>query len=283
MKETLFACYPGRSFPSFSVTGKECQLGCDHCQGRHLYWMRELKSPHQLWEEAKRLKESGGTGMLISGGCDSEGHIDLVPYVDVIREIRRQLGLLVNLHAGKVSPEEAVVLASSEADVFSLDLHQDELVIEGPLHRPGGKAVYISSMDALLSAEAEVVPHITVGLSKQDAVLSVEALADKRFRKVVVLVLIPTPGTPISALPMPEDEDVLVILDMLNAMGIEPIMGCMRPRGNHQLEIECLKRGVRTIALPSRKTVEWARNNGFDIEDVPLCCALSDKWPPLPV
>lgn len=283
MKQTLFACYPGRSFPSFSVTGRECQLSCDHCQGRHLYWMQELRSPSQLWEEAKKLHESGGTGMLISGGCDLEGHIDVAPYVDVIRTVRRELGLMINLHTGTVSSEEAILLASSESDVYSLDVHQDPQVIEGPLHRPGGSEAYIRSMDALLDAGLEVVPHITVGLSKQDAMYSVEALAGKRFDKVVVLVLIPTPGTPICAQPMPDDEDVLTIVDKLKSLGIEPIMGCMRPRGNHQLEIECLKRGVRTIALPSRKTVEWARNNGFEIEDVPLCCALSDKWRPLPI
>ena len=212
-----------------------------------------------------------------------EGRIGIAPYVGVIRAVKRELGLLINIHAGNVSPEEAECLASSEADLFSLDVHQDPLVIDGPLHRPGRKEDYVRSMEALLASGAKVVPHITVGLSKQDALQSVQALAGKGFERAVVLVLIPTPGTPICALPMPDDEDVLVIVDMLKNMGIEPIMGCMRPRGDHRLEIECVKRGVRTIALPSRKTVEWARNNGFEVRDVPLCCALSDKWPLSPV
>lgn len=254
-------------------------LGCDHCQGRHLHWMRELRDADQLRQEAHGLKEGGGTGMLISGGCDEEGRIDILPYVDAIREARGELGLLMNIHAGKVSQKEAQALALSTADVFSLDVHQDPAVIEGPLHRAGGKEAYISSLDALLDAGVEVVPHITVGLSPDDALSSAEMLSGKGVRRTVVLVLIPTPGTPICGRPMPNDDDVLEVVDMLMQEGIEPIMGCMRPRGNHYLEIECLKKGVSTIALPSRKTVDWARGNGYEVQEVPLCCALSDRWP----
>jgi len=254
-------------------------MGCDHCQGRHLYWMRELSDPHQLLAEAASLKEGGGTGMLISGGCDSEGRINIGPYVDAIRKAREDYGLFMNVHAGKVSKEDAKALARSGADAFSLDIHQDDDVIKGPLHRPGGKEDYTASLDALLDTGLEVIPHITVGLSPHDAVRSVEALIGKGIKKVVVLVLIPTPGTPICDLPMPSGDDVLQVVEMLMEQGMEPILGCMRPRGNYYLEIECLKRGVRTIALPSRKTVDWARNNGYEVEDVPLCCAISDKWP----
>ena len=161
-------------------------MGCDHCQGRHLYWMRELSDPHQLLAEAASLKEGGGTGMLISGGCDSEGRINIGPYVDAIRKAREEYGLLMNVHAGKVSKEDAKALVRSGADAFSLDIHQDDDVIKGPLHRPGGKEDYTASLDALLDAGLEVIPHITVGLSPHDAVRSVEALIGKGIKKVVL-------------------------------------------------------------------------------------------------
>jgi len=278
MRPTLFAYHPGRSFPSYSVSGDRCELGCDHCQGQHLRWMRSLDGPESLREQARVLLEDGGVGMLISGGCDQEGRIGIGPYVDAIREAKEETGLLFNLHAGLVDRDDAEALSRSHADLVSLDIHQDPEVISGVLHRPGGPESYRESLEALLDAGLEVVPHLTVGLSRDDPILALDILEGKVSR-VVILVLIPTPGTPICDMPMPADEEVLALVEAILDRGMDPVLGCMRPRGNHSLEIECVKRGVRSIALPSRKTLAWAESSGYEIKELPICCALSDRWP----
>ena len=51
-------------------------------------------------------------------------------------------------------------------------------------------------------------------------------------------------------------------------------MGCMRPRGDWELETELIRSGVRSVAMPSPRTVRWAESNGIGVEWGEECCAL---------
>ena len=61
------ACYPGRDFPSVSVTGVSCLQMCAHCRGRHLAGMLPADGAGSIPGLV------GKEGVLISGGCDRDG------------------------------------------------------------------------------------------------------------------------------------------------------------------------------------------------------------------
>ena len=48
----------------------------------------------------------------------------------------------------------------------------------------------------------------------------------------------------------------------------------MRPRGNTSLDIECIKAGASAIAVPSSKTIEILKEEGWTVVEKSGCCSL---------
>lgn len=269
---------PGTDFPAISVTGRVCELGCDHCRGHYLGGMKAASSPKQLEVLALELSQKGAKGFLLSGGCDASGRIPLLPYVDAIRSIKSSTDLKVNLHTGLLDGQEARALVRGGADCYSMDMVQDEQVIREVLHLDHGKQVYEETLKALFSAGAgHLVPHICIGLAgSSDGERSCIDLVSKYpIDALVLLGFRPTPGTPWSARAAPSAERILAVLRYAVEELRRPVLiGCMRERGDWRLEQACLKAGAAGIACPSRRTVEWARFVGYRIELRKQCCAL---------
>lgn len=270
--------YPGKAFPAISVTGRSCALLCDHCRGHYLEGMTAVRSPDKLVELAAQLKRDGATGFLLSGGCDSRGRIPLLQYVDAVRSIRESTGLRCNLHTGLLDGDEAAALVRSGADCYSMDLVQDEGVIRGTLHLQAAPSDYVRTLEALFSAGARrVVPHICVGLAPSE--VSEERCVDLAsgfpIGGLVLLGFRPTRGTPLQSRPPPSRERILHALEYAIQRTEAPVLvGCMRMRGDWELERACIEAGAAGIASPSRRTVEWAVENGYRTESKQECCAL---------
>jgi uncharacterized radical SAM superfamily protein len=275
--EELFLYHPGKSFPAISVTGDVCQLQCDHCRAHYLKGMRSIGSADGLIRLAKELEADGAEGMLVSGGCDKNGKIPLRPFLPALGRIKLETSLKINLHTGLVGDEEASLIAAAGADCISFDLVQDPEVICERLHLSSGPEAYVDTLTALFSSGVKrVVPHLLVGLSGEEEKFelgAIEIASQHPIAGMVILALMPTRGTPMeSALP-PSDQHVLDILERAIGVLDAPVMlGCMRLRGNWELETKAIEIGVRGIAMPSSRTEAWAKARGYKVTKRPSCC-----------
>ena len=233
-------------------------------------------TPDDLLSEALRIKENGGTGMLISGGCDAFGKVPVLSFTEVLGRISG-MGLEINMHAGFLTHDEAKELVNAGVRRFSVDVHQDPDVIRNVLHlNDNGRTEesvrrYESTIENITDAGGRVIPHVTSGFGK-DLELSGQLLKRMNIKNAVVLALVPTPGAMTDI--TPSRETVLRDIGILLDMGLNVTLGCMRSRNYGDLETECLKMGVRHIANPSQRTVEWARDNNIEFEISEKCCCM---------
>lgn len=268
-KERLEFFRPGNGFPAVSVTGGRCELMCDHCRGEHLRRMFPAVSGEDLAAKARDIVGSGGCGMLLSGGCDMRGKVPLAGFAAAIGETVG-MGLEVNVHPGFLDREEAQALADAGVGAFSLDLHQDPRVIRDVLHLDVGPEEYSRTLDNILSVRGRAVPHITAGFGTDDLVLSAELARSKGLREIILLGLVKTRNAAVENI---TDEGMISAVRILRDMGMDVILGCMRPR-SHRLEVGCIGEGVRKIANPSPRTVSWAEENDMDHTEHGKCCAM---------
>jgi len=224
----------------------------------------------ELLKVAKKVKDNGGKGILISGGCDLRGTVPLTSFIPTIRKIS-DVGLEVNVHSGFLSASEAKGLVDAGVTVFSMDIHQDQAIISNVLNLQETPDRYGETIDNIINAGGRVVPHITIGFGAEDLLFSISLLKEKNIREIVVLALVPTPGTDVYE---PSEDGVLAAINILIESGFDVTLGCMRSRDYIAVETECIKMGVRRIANPSLKTVKWAEENGFEVEEIGKCCCL---------
>lgn len=266
-KVTIFR--PGKAFPSLSVTGDRCDLMCAHCRGQHLKGMLPAFSSDELMNTARAIKEDGGNGMLISGGCDIRGRTPMPDRFDTIAKIK-EMGLEVNVHTGFLTDPEAQRLVDAGVDAFSVDVHQDPDIIRTVLNMDEDPDIYSRTIDNILRHGGNVIPHLTIGFGTEDLMMSADLLKRKGIGTVTILGLMGTKGTDVIDVPV---DGMLEGIRLLTEMGFKITLGCMRPR-SHILEMECVKLGVDRIANPSIRTVRWLEDNGHFVEEIRKCCCL---------
>jgi len=239
--------------------------------------MIPVADPDALLKYARGLTARNGNGFLISGGCDRNGRIPLGPYMDVIAQVKRESALLINAHTGLLDRKSAESLVRASPDRLSVDVVQDRRVIRGLMHLRVGPDAYRETLVNLFDSGAEgVVPHICVGLSKTNegerAALSLVREFD--ISALVVLVLMPPNGSPQYKPPPVDDARVVdFIKEATDNLRCPVLLGCMRPRGNWALEVDCIDAGISGIATPSRRTVAIAKESGLELEVREMCCA----------
>ena len=245
---------------------------CEHCRGHYLRGMTGAETSGELLSEAGRIRASGGRGMLISGGSDASGRVPVADHADAVASIVSG-GLEVNVHAGFICREEAERLVASGVSRFSVDLHQDPEIIRGFMHLDREPEDYGELIDIIREAGGIPVPHITLGFGAEDLSSSLKLLRSKGITDVVVLTLVPTPGTVTEHSRMNEDAAAGAVM-MMSAMGFSVTLGCMRDRTLRGLEVKCIQAVARRIANPSADTVRWAREIGFTTETDDRCCCM---------
>ena len=267
----LFFYHPGKLFPALSVTGRRCELQCEHCRGRYLGGMRAVSGPAELLSVARDLQASGGAGFLLSGGCDAKGRVPLGGFLGAVREIKDVTSLAVNVHPGLVDAAGASALLASGADVFSVDVLQDRRTIAERLHLDASPADYRRTVELL--SPGKVVPHVCVGLQSEEGEDdTLEMLSSVHVSAVVVLGLMAPPGSALP--PVAPDRLVRFVRRAVDRLSVPVLVGCMRPRGRADAEIEMLKAGAAGMVNPSPATVQWAKAEGREVVEVQACCAL---------
>jgi uncharacterized radical SAM superfamily protein len=273
----LTAYYPSGRFPSVSVTGPRCQLRCSHCEGHYLEGMLAAESPDELRTLASEMEDRGCVGFLLSGGCDRSASVPLRPFAPAIADIKRSTNLKVSVHPGLIGETEAADLVEAGVDIFCIDIVQDPEVIWGVLGLGVAPRAYEDALASLFRAGAQhVVPHLCVGLNgdERSGERAAVMMANYDIDSLALLSFIPTMGTRMALSPTVSDDHFLEIVEhAVDRLRCPVNLGCMRPRGNPDLEKRCCDAGISGIAVPSRETVMHMERIGTKVERKEMCCA----------
>jgi len=288
MKQYKVDHYSNRGRPNFlavSVTGRACQLGCDHCRAKLLRNMPATKTPEALWAFALRVSQAGGEGLLVSGGCTREGIVPLAPFAETLGRIKRALALKVAVHSKFVTRPLAEALAGTGLDAVMVDLPAEERIIREVFHlQEMGFQNVEETLDLLEEFHLPAAPHLLLGFGETEAdrdglQTALGIVRGRSLQSLVVVFLMPLPGTPMPVpRPMPYREVDRLFGQVRGMFPDTPVqLGCARPPGKYQLQLErlALKHRFNAIAFPTDETIELAKKRRYEIEFRECCCALA--------
>jgi len=269
-----------RPFPSISVTGHDCALGCRYCSGKLLETMAPTKSPGDLVKIFQELRLRYAEGCLISGGCGINGTVPLEPFLDAVAEAKKGFGLKVVVHTGIVSADTAGRLAGAGIEAALIDIVGSNETIREICRLDRTTEDYEESLSALEKESVPTVPHVVVGLHYGRLKGEFEALRMISRHKpaaVIIIGLIPFWGTPMQLCSPPSPRDIVsVIVEARRLMPDIPLaLGCARPKGKTREETDLLaiQAGVNAIAYPDPKAIGLAKCLGLEYSFSGLCCS----------
>jgi uncharacterized radical SAM superfamily protein len=278
--DVLRSYIPSTYFPSISVTGSQCKLSCAYCNKKFLQHMISATTPEKLRKTCLELSERGALGCLISGGYDHNGIVPVDDLLPVIREIKQETDLVINLHPGLVNYNQAEKIAAAEVDMVSYDVIGDTRTIREVIGLQKTSQDYLNTLYNLDKAGLSVVPHVGIGFyrgSIKGVKEALEACISIEPEIIVLLIFWPKIGTAMQDVEPPSISTVqkIVAWTVLMQEG-EVSLGCMRPRDT-DLDIQAIRAGISRIELPRKRALEMAREIGLTIKEIPACCALHVK------
>ncbi len=277
-----FALKGPPKFVDISVTGRQCELMCDHCASKILWHMIPATSPDELLRVCRELKNKGVEGILISGGSDRNGYVPLWDFFETMKAVKEELGMLVTCHVGLVDEAYVKGLSDAGVDAVLLDIIGDNETISQVYKLPHRSVEdYERSLYLLKSAGLKIVPHIIIGLHYgriKGEYRALEMIARHDPDTLVLVVVMPYYGkAKFQLLPPPETEDSLkVVLQARLEMPKVPIMiGCARPAGEERIKFDMYSvlAGVNGIAFPAEGVVTFAESLGLNPVISPSCCS----------
>ncbi len=267
-------------FPTISITGNDCALGCKHCGGKVLETMYPARTPQNLFALARQLKGDGAVGCLVSGGCLSNGSVPLDRFTPVLRKMKRDLGLTVTVHTGIVGKHTAKLLKEAEVDAALIDIVGSDATLNRVFNLNVTLNRYEDSLRFLSEAGLRFVPHVIVGLEEGNLSGEIEALhLVRRFNPtaLVIIAFLPIHGTEMEHVKPPRPVDVARVVTVARVMfPTTPLaLGCMRPKGKHRghTDVLALKAGVDAMAFPSEEALVHAEAMGMVTIFSPYCCS----------
>ncbi len=270
-------------FASISLTGQQCALQCEHCQGQLLAGMLPAPTPDALLALGQRLVEQGCEGLLISGGADADGAVPLKPHLPAIARLK-EWGLRVILHTGLLDRETAEGLKAARVDQVLFDIVGDAATIRQVLHLDRSPDDYAETLEVLHGLDIPVAPHVVIGLhfgQLRGELAALETISRVGADVVVLVVLRPLPHTPMADAPVVEPEVVGRLAAMARLLNpAAPLtLGCARPAGLVKIEMErrAVLAGVNAVAYPDPATVRLAEELGLNTSFVESCCTLAVK------
>ncbi len=166
-----------KSFMNISLTGSRCSLMCSHCRGVLLKSMASAATGN-LYEIIAPKAERGLKGVLVSGGFNASGALELDGYYGQITDLKKSFkDLKVFIHAGFVDRQMAYKLGQTGCDGVLLNVIGSISAIENVYNLRGFKPQdYYNSLINLKEAGLKTAPHIVVGLDTGDKNNEFEAL-----------------------------------------------------------------------------------------------------------
>jgi uncharacterized radical SAM superfamily protein len=284
---TLKIYIPNKKFPAISITGAQCKLNCEHCNRKYLDGMRDLQTNEGLKSFLYEHYRNDGVGALISGGCDVDGSVPLLGFVDTIKEIKRNTNLIINVHTGLLDEITAKSLAEAKIDMVSFDITMDKDAINEIYHLDREREDYKNSIELLKKYDLNIVPHICVGLYFGKLHKELEALKyikESGFKPslIVIIALIP-PKDKENKFREPSSIEIAKIIAVARFLFPESeiSLGCMRPKAGVKIEIEkyAIQAGITRIELPSLRTLKWLKriNPEINFKYYSSCCAIPNE------
>lgn len=268
-------------YRAVSITGSACALDCEHCKGTLLRTMPSALDSNALLRFGLDAAERGDVGILVSGGSDRQGRLPWGCFIPAIEKLKSRTGLTITVHSGMVDAATATALKNSGVDQALVDVIGDETTAREVYHLEGGTGPIRMTLDSLASAGLEIVPHILFGLYfgiPRGEAAALEMLKDYPLGKYVVVVIMPTKGTPMSRVlpPAPEAAAAFIARARLELPDLHASLGCARPRGRYRRELDVLavRAGVNALALPSERALREAAQKGLDVVWKETCCSL---------
>jgi len=268
--------YPSPGFPPISISGDKCTLKCRHCSSVYLKNMIPSETPEKLTKVCRKLDENNAVGILLSGGYNKDGKLlNLERMLPAVKKIKKETKLIINIHPG--------LLSKNTADALLVDFASAEIpsnwVIKNVFRLNKTTNDYLETYYNLKNAGIDVVPHVCVYSGDEYKLL-------KNIEKpsaIVVIVFTPTKNTPMQNESAPEAKMIGNVIRNLKKMfpETEISLGCMRPRNRFvraEIEIEALKSGASRMELPSKKTINYAKEKGYEIKRLGACCALPERF-----
>lgn len=270
-------------YPAISVTGKNCELKCEHCNGRVLEPMISATTPESLVEVCLRLNEKGYIGCLLSGGSDLNGVVPWDKFIDAIAEIKKRTKLSVSIHTGIISLETAKRLKDAGVDQALIDVIGDDETVRRVYHLENGTSLIYDSLKALHTAGIPMVPHIVVGLSYGEIKGEIKAIGMLRefnLKALVIVVFTPFKDTPMELIipPPPKEIAKVIALARINLPDTLISLGCERNRGRDGFETEvfAIDAGINRIAIQSDYAIKRAQEYGLEINYQKTCCSINN-------
>jgi hypothetical protein len=278
--KTSYSCSSPNDFPTISVTGNRCALNCAHCGGTVLKTMYPATTPKQLFEQCRKLKLRGAIGCLVSGGCLPNGSVPLGSFIDAIKKVKQEIGLMVVVHTGLVDLATAKALRESGVDTALIDVIGSDSTLREVCKMNATSQDYARSLEALNRAKINFVPHVIVGLDHgalKGELHALNMISQYRPSALVIIAFMPIRGTRMQNVEPPKPVDIarvtLIARLMFNRTPV--VLGCMRPKGNHrkQTDLLAMRAGVDGIAFPAEEAIDFATKNGYAVSFSSLCCS----------
>lgn len=269
-------------FVDISVTGRSCELMCDHCASKILWHMIPATTPEELWSVCEDLRSRGVTGVLISGGSNRDGYVPLWNFFDTMRRIKEELGMLVTCHVGLVDEDYVFGLKEAKVDAVLLDVIGDNETISQVYKLPHRKVEdYDRSLRLLKEAGLRIVPHVIIGLHYgriKGEKYAIDMISSYEPDALVLVVVMPYYGKARFQLlpPPPVEESARLVLYARRKLPMVPIMiGCARPAGADRVrfDVYSILAGVNGIAFPGEGVVSYAKSVGLEPVLSPNCCS----------
>jgi len=239
--------------------------------------MAPALSPSELYSLAEESAKAGAKGMLISGGCDATGQVPIFEYLDIIKNIKENIDISVNIHTGFIALANIPELRGKGIDVISFDVIGSPEVVQEIYGLDLGPDYFGKALAAFRESGLRVVPHVTAGLdmggdSGEEEALRIIARHDVPF--VVINALMGSGAEEKSAARLLEVLRLARdILPNTTALGL----GCMRPRGDI-IPPELVKElGIAAVAMPSKNLIRGLQALGMDIKMRDGCCAFYEE------
>lgn len=269
-------------FIAMSLTGSKCALMCDHCKSQVLRSMRRIPLGKDLYHMAEDLFKAGTRNILISGGCDAEGRVPHLKYIDQVARIKSDFPLRVMVHSGLVDEELAQALKEAGVDGAIIDIIGANETIQKVYHlKRRNVEDYERSLELLVRHGLSVIPHIVIGLHYGKILgehRALEMIRRYQISALILVILMPILSTLMFAATPPSLEEIGALFYRARlAFPKTPIhLGCARPTGEvmQQTDTLAVDLGLNGIAYPARGIVAHARQRGLTPEFHETCCSI---------
>lgn len=258
-------------YPAISITGRSCELMCEHCKGTLLLNMGDCSEPENLIRKLKELQKEN-IGALITGGCDKDGRLPWERFLPFFKDLKTSLYLTA--HTGMNLNKE---IAKGLKDVFKqglIDIIGDKETLKEIYHLDNYNS-YLDTIDVLFKFGPQVVPHIVAGIywgrikGEYDAIKILE-----RYNPDIVVIVVLMPN--MMNVQPPSIVDVVNLFYKAKERFKVVSLGCAKPRGKYRFELEekLIKLNlIDRIAIPSDRCIDNAKGENIMIRKNYTCCS----------